>query len=99
MPPPFHQYEKSITGKVLTCHCDGICPETGQDDSTCKTRPGGSCFSSISEVIDVEDVSYEMEPERIYGCMATSDDGGLFSVKIECVNSYLYVTFNLNKYL
>lgn len=76
---PINQFiNKSIRGKVLTCYCDGICPES-EMKATCKTRPGGSCFSSVAEISDNEN-SHELEPERIYGCMATSDDGGLFSV-------------------
>lgn len=68
-----------FTAKVLTCHCDGVCPENGLNN-TCQTRPGGTCFSSVEELQD--EATGELEPERIYGCMSPEDNGGLFQVFI-----------------
>lgn len=48
-------------------------------NGTCETRPGGSCFSSVEEVLD--ESTNEFEPERTYGCMGPEQSGGLLQVK------------------
>lgn len=66
------------TDKTLTCHCEGICPDN--NTSTCQTRPGGKCFSMISEYTDDDGMPGQ---ERLVGCMSPDENGGMFQVRIE----------------
>lgn len=47
-------------------------------NGTCETRPGGSCFSSVEEVLN--ESTDEWEAERTYGCMPPEQSGGLLQV-------------------
>lgn len=67
-----------FTGRVLTCYCEGQCPENAVEGE-CETRPGGSCFSSVGEVFDDTTGTYEVE--RTFGCMPPEHSGGLLQVK------------------
>lgn len=67
-----------ITGRILTCYCEGDCPD-GLDFGKCETRPGGSCYSSVIEVYN--ESTGEYEAERTFGCMAPEQNGGLLQVK------------------
>lgn len=47
-------------------------------NGTCETRPGGSCFSSVEEVMD--SLNGYMVLERTYGCMPPEESGGFLQV-------------------
>lgn len=68
-----------IAGRVLTCYCEGQCPETA-NIGECETRAGGFCFSSVSEIFDETSGSHVLE--RTYGCMPPEHSGGLLQVRL-----------------
>lgn len=67
-----------FTGRVLTCYCEGQCPDN-TFNGECETRPGGYCFTSVDRVYD-ENGKEEME--YTYGCMPPEHSGGLLQVGI-----------------
>lgn len=67
----------SITAQTLQCFCDGHCPDN-LVNGTCETRPGGSCFASVEEVMD--EITGYLVPERTYGCMPPEQSGGFLQV-------------------
>uniref|UniRef100_A0A336LVE2 receptor protein serine/threonine kinase n=1 Tax=Culicoides sonorensis TaxID=179676 RepID=A0A336LVE2_CULSO len=71
---PRSRQKKEKKAHALFCYCENACPD-GQQNGTCKTQPGGSCFSSVSHDEDDEGEFYEF---RSFGCMAPSSDGGFW---------------------
>ncbi|KAJ6646190.1 Bone morphogenetic protein receptor type-1B [Pseudolycoriella hygida] len=65
--------------RTLFCYCDGHCPDN-LSNGTCETKPGGSCFSAVEEVLN--EINGEYESERTYGCMPPEEHGGLMQCKI-----------------
>ncbi|CAB0043441.1 unnamed protein product [Trichogramma brassicae] len=64
--------EKSKFSGGLTCYCDGYCPSDKQT-GTCRTRPGGYCFSAVEEVWDAEQESFcngvrQLKGRNIFCC-------------------------------
>lgn len=81
----FFANSPGLSEKQLNCHCDGMCPPNSINN-TCQTRPGGQCFSLVSEFVDEE--TGTLEQDRIYGCMSPEHNGGMFQV-----SSHIPATF------
>ncbi|CAD7079997.1 unnamed protein product [Hermetia illucens] len=71
--------KKKAHDRVLTCYCDGHCPGNSPN-STCQTRPGGSCFSAVEAEYEEETGMYV--EYRTFGCMAPEENGGLLMCKV-----------------
>lgn len=56
-----------------------MCPEESPNSEQCKTKPGGSCFSSVRGTFNSSTNDYDVEYD--YGCMAPEQSGGLLQVK------------------
>lgn len=65
--------------KLLTCYCDGSCPDNVQN-GTCKVREGGQCYSSVKEVYD--DEIEQLVLEYTFGCLSSDSAGVLLQVRI-----------------
>lgn len=76
-PPSFVAHPPGVSEKQLNCHCDGMCPPNSVNN-TCQTRPGGQCFSLVSEFVD--DDTGILEQDHIYGCMSPETNGAIFQV-------------------
>ncbi|KAL7293470.1 hypothetical protein TKK_0013228 [Trichogramma kaykai] len=63
---------RQVAASGLTCYCDGYCPSDEQT-GTCRTRPGGYCFSAVEEVWDAERESFV--PEWSFGCLPPAEQG------------------------
>lgn len=62
----------------MRCYCHGHCPGE-QENGTCVTQEGGTCFAAIEEFFNVE--TDEVELERTYGCLA---GGGVGLGTLQC---------------
>ncbi|XP_050082038.1 bone morphogenetic protein receptor type-1B isoform X1 [Anopheles aquasalis] len=75
------------SARTLQCYCEGHCPGNMQN-GTCETRPGGSCFASVEEVLDEETKQYV--PEYSHGCMSPEQGGGLLQCKVGTMSPQIH---------
>ncbi|ETN60912.1 activin receptor type I [Anopheles darlingi] len=57
-------------------------------NGTCETRPGGSCFASVEEVLDEETKQYVAEYS--HGCMSPEQGGGLLQCKVGTMSPQIH---------
>lgn len=69
----------------MQCFCEGHCPDN-MPNGTCETRPGGSCFSAVEEVVD-ETTGLNV-PEFSSGCMSPEQSGGLLQVGFYIIQDF-----------
>lgn len=67
--------------KMLTCYCDGSCPDNVQN-GTCKVSAGGQCFSSVKEIVEMVDGEEQAVLEYTFGCLSSDQAGGLLQVRL-----------------
>ncbi|XP_052868580.1 bone morphogenetic protein receptor type-1B isoform X1 [Anopheles cruzii] len=83
--------QESVTtngaARALQCYCEGHCPGNVQN-GTCETRPGGSCFASVEEVLDEE--TKQWVPEWSHGCMSPEQGGGLLQCKVGTMSPQIH---------